>query len=969
MKTLLFIFFAAITLLGNAATILVTNTNDSGAGSLRQAVADANMGDIIRFDATLLAGGSDTILLSTPVLIDKGLFFNGLYNATDTLFLSGGNSSTIFHIRVPNGVSYPHIDIDSLVFIDGAGGTYGGAILLDNQLFYNEPFNFYIRNCVFRDNTAPYGGAIGSYRSEASTAYGQKVDWEIYNSTFKNNSASGAGSDGGAIYLYRKRTGATNDEPRLDVLIHGCNFLANESQDQGGAIYMYAESYQGDEQGLAYLTITESTFNLNHTTNAGGAIYMMTTDSYAQRVSVSKLDVTTSTFTNNSVVTNGGAIYVQSFNQAIVYVRSCTLMNNTALNDGSAIYLKGGTVDNLAEVRLSSSILMSNGGNVNYNNTLYQDCPNTDFYTDETNICDCVENDWVHYNDLFDEDLFGKTLAEVNLLPLALNSKNTYTMVPAAGSIAIGASNSIATYEAQNRPVLGVRDIGAAESDICEPIPVSETASFCQGSSYSFYDQTLTAAGTYSHTIQTPNECDTVVTLTLNETSPVTPTISISANPGNTIMTGTTVTITAAVSNGGSSPSFQWYADGFPIGPDAISVITSTLYDGVEVSCVLTSNHECVSPATALSDTITFTVHANNDEPCNAIPLDVNSSCVTEYFANHIATETTNVGPHSCASSTSKDIWFTFTAPASGNVDIYTYAGTLVDAVMSVYLGPTCSSLFEAGCVDDDGGNQMPQGMVTGGTAGTTYFIRVSSFGATASGNFGICVVDQGSSPVITSNDADNNLCEGGSLTLTSDAASGNVWSTGETSQSITVNTSGTYSVTVDGLLSNEIIVTTTTINATATDGGSGILTAGEAAGGGVTYQWVDCNNGNAAIAGATSRDFSPVADGSYAVIITKNGCTEMSSCLTFDIVSVTEMSGLNAFSIHPNPASSDFTLSFKTQKQRSISIYSAEGNKVLEVLSDEISQVVSLGTIAPGIYYVEVEEDQAKSVKKLIRM
>lgn len=38
---------------GTAATLIVTNANDSGPGSLRQALADANNGDTIQFDVAL----------------------------------------------------------------------------------------------------------------------------------------------------------------------------------------------------------------------------------------------------------------------------------------------------------------------------------------------------------------------------------------------------------------------------------------------------------------------------------------------------------------------------------------------------------------------------------------------------------------------------------------------------------------------------------------------------------------------------------------------------------------------------------------------------------------------------------------------------------------------------------------------------------------------------------------------------
>src|SRR6185436_5728794 len=54
-----------------------------------------------------------------------------------------------------------------------------------------------------------------------------------------------------------------------------------------------------------------------------------------------------------------------------------------------------------------------------------------------------------------------------------------------------------------------------------------------------------------------------------------------------------------------------------------------------------------------------------------------------------------------------------------------------------------------------------------------------------------------GTVPVITAG-GPTSFCAGGSVVLTSSAASNYVWSTGATTQSITVNTSGSYSVTVN---------------------------------------------------------------------------------------------------------------------------------------------------------------------------
>ncbi|MCB0793972.1 MAG: VCBS repeat-containing protein [Flavobacteriales bacterium] len=76
-------------------------------------------------------------------------------------------------------------------------------------------------------------------------------------------------------------------------------------------------------------------------------------------------------------------------------------------------------------------------------------------------------------------------------------------------------------------------------------------------------------------------------------------------------------------------------------------------------------------------------------------------------------------------------------------------------------------------------------------------------------------------------------FCDGGSVVLTSSSASNYLWSTNETTQSITVDQAGTYSVSVDGVCgtftSNDIVVDVLTIPAAPTTTGASIPVPGTA--------------------------------------------------------------------------------------------------------------------------------------------
>src|SRR5574342_913452 len=73
----------------HASNVTVTNNSDSGAGSLRDAIAIANPGDTIVFSLTL----PTTITLSSQLVITKNLTISG--PGANSLTISGNNSTRV----------------------------------------------------------------------------------------------------------------------------------------------------------------------------------------------------------------------------------------------------------------------------------------------------------------------------------------------------------------------------------------------------------------------------------------------------------------------------------------------------------------------------------------------------------------------------------------------------------------------------------------------------------------------------------------------------------------------------------------------------------------------------------------------------------------------------------------------------------------------------------------------------------
>ncbi len=133
---------------------------------------------------------------------------------------------------------------------------------------------------------------------------------------------------------------------------------------------------------------------------------------------------------------------------------------------------------------------------------------------------------------------------------------------------------------------------------------------------------TISDAGNYTATVTNNGDaCDaTTTTVTLNHTTPVTPTVDISVD-NNPICIGDFPTFTAAGTNHGGTPTYYWYIDGNLDGTSATASYTPStiLFDNQQVQVTVETSETCVTVDTAQSTTIIMDVE-NTPNPSLSTP-------------------------------------------------------------------------------------------------------------------------------------------------------------------------------------------------------------------------------------------------------------------------------------------------------------------------------------------------------------
>ena len=280
--------------------LIVTNTNDSGPGSLRQALLDADDGDVIGFAVTGTIG-----LTSGELLVARNITISG--PGAENLAVNGNGKTTVFHIAPGETVT-----ISDLTITNGDSSSSGGGI-------HNEHAALTLNNCTVTGNHAG-----GIYNDAENSGH---ATLQVNNSLITNNSGGGIYNDaipGGTATLEITDSSLTNNSGDA-VRNHGflCIFCGN---------------------GAATLHITNSsiTDNLGNAINSdtgpeGGGVSVANSTISGNTGAIYNSAVSSLGVSNSTISDNGSGIYN-------VGLRETDVFNSTMSDNGVEIRNTNGSL-------------------------------------------------------------------------------------------------------------------------------------------------------------------------------------------------------------------------------------------------------------------------------------------------------------------------------------------------------------------------------------------------------------------------------------------------------------------------------------------------------------------------------------------------------------------------------------------------------------------------------------------------
>lgn len=326
------------------ATFTVSNIKDSGKGSLRKAIEQANTIDgYDRIEFSDRLSGQKISLISGELTITDDLAIDGL-SGNRGVSISGNNASRIFTVDDSDASNQVDVVINDLTITEGKSNEGGGAIANAENLTIN---NSVISN---NQNTSQVpeagGGAIRNsvdgqlnineslIKGNQSQAFGGGITnfGQLFfnSSTITNNQVSGGGGGGidnrgiraeitgSAVVNNLNNVGSAgglgNGTAQTETSISNSIIAGNHSFIDGAGLFVNAGN----------VTVTDSIIEHNKAQNSGGGIGI---------AADGNLTLNQSSVINNEAVNEGGGF----FNLGSATIDNSTVTGNIA-SDGGGIF-------------------------------------------------------------------------------------------------------------------------------------------------------------------------------------------------------------------------------------------------------------------------------------------------------------------------------------------------------------------------------------------------------------------------------------------------------------------------------------------------------------------------------------------------------------------------------------------------------------------------------------------------------
>ncbi|MGB0390609.1 MAG: T9SS type A sorting domain-containing protein [Salibacteraceae bacterium] len=221
-----------------------------------------------------------------------------------------------------------------------------------------------------------------------------------------------------------------------------------------------------------------------------------------------------------------------------------------------------------------------------------------------------------------------------------------------------------------------------------------------------------------------------------------------------------------------------------------------------------------------------------------------------------------------------------------------------------------------------------------------------------------------------------SNICEGTDQVLDAGSFVSYLWSTGETTQTITVATSGTYNVAatdVNGCIGLDDITVTAWALPVVDLGADTILCMQQtsyeidAGAGFVSYAWST---------GGTAQTESVTSTGDYSVVVEDgNGCFGTDTVnVDFDICGGVDEPGKSlSIALYPNPTKGDLNVDLKGYLGQivEIEVLTTNGQLVKKKIIDsnnqsELNAQIDLNDVAQGLYFVKISTGDETKIERI---